>query len=52
MRDERVVVRKEFPVKPFAEIGGCVVDGFGLKVIVEYFVRYVPGSFDNDMETD
>lgn len=50
MRDERVVIRKEFPVKPFLEIDSCVVDSFDLKVIVEYFVHYIPGSFDNDTE--
>jgi len=38
-------------VKPFVEIGGCVADDFDVKVIVEYFVRYVPGSFGNDTET-
>lgn len=46
------MIRNEFPVKPFAEIGVCVADGFDLKVIVEYFVCYVPGSFGNNTETN
>lgn len=33
--NEVVVIHKEFPMKLFVEIDGCVVDGFDLEVIME-----------------